>query len=158
MESTKPEIQFESSTQMHSTAEMLALARENEKKGIATSVYEWQFPKVLDAPIPVRSVAATVNALHQQTLRLAAKNPSWDNDRLREALRKKSPEFEDMAARTHPHLFTMIADRDLTEKNFNRVRDLLTIRYMHEQSSDVEANTKTISAYFNQEFYLPKSK
>lgn len=158
MASNKPEIQFEPTTQMHSTAEMLAIARENEAKGIPTSVYEWQFPKVLDAPIPVRDVATVVSALHQQTVRLAAKHPSWDNDKLRETLRRKSPEFEDMAARTHPHLFTMIADKNLTQKNFQRVKDLLTIRYMQENSNDIESNTKTISAYFNQEFYLPKTK
>lgn len=149
----EPEIKVQQDTEYRTKQEMVARAEEDKKRGIQSEVYEWEFPKVLDAPIPMQSVAALVNKLRQASLKLAAKYPSWDNDKLRGYLRRRDPEFEDMAARTHPHLFTMIVDRNLTPKNFKRIEDLMAIRYMHEQSPDVEANTKLVSAYFNQEFY-----
>jgi hypothetical protein len=154
----EPEIKIQKDTQLRSTAEMLDRAREDHKRGVMSEVYEWEFPQVLDAPIPVRNVVVIVNKLHQTTLKLSAKYPSWDNVKLREYLRGLSPEFEDLASRTHPHLFTMVADKQLTAQNFKRIQDLMAIRFMHEQHPNTEDNTKLISSYFQNEFYVSTKK
>jgi hypothetical protein len=106
----------------------------------------------------VKDVASTVNKLHKATVKLSQKNSSWDNEKLRTFLRQNNQDFEDMAARTHPHLFTMVVDKHLSSKNFKRIQDLIAIRYMHEQNPDVETNTKIISSYFHSEFYNPVKK
>jgi hypothetical protein len=93
--------------------------------------------------------------LRQITLKQNHKNPTWDNDRVRAHLKVKYPEFRDMANRTHPHLFIMLTDKDLTDQNFKRIVDLLAIRLQHEQEKDLEKNTQLISSYFQQEF-IPK--
>ena len=151
------DIEFKEKPTYASSADMLKLARENEAKGIQTTLYDWKFPKVLDAPIPVHEVAPNVAKLRQHTVRLCQKNPSWDTDRVRAHLKVKYPEFRDMSNRTHPHLFTMVTDKNLTEQNFKRIVDLLSIRLQHEQSNNLEQNTQQISAYFHQQF-MPKTK
>jgi hypothetical protein len=140
----------------HGTREdMMRLVRENEAKGIQTTLYDWKFPKVLDAPVPVSELAPNVARLRMLTMKLNRKNPGWDNDRVRAHLKVKYPEFRDMANRTHPHLFLMVTDRELSDQNFKRIADLLSIRIEHEKNNNLTENTETISAYFHQEF-MPK--
>jgi hypothetical protein len=154
----EPDIKVQQDTQLRSKNEMLERCLEDQKRGVMSEVYEWEFPKVLDAPIPVVDVATTVTRLYKSTVKAFRQNPSWDNERVRTYLRKKVPAFEDMAARTHPHLFTMITDKDLTPQNLKRIQELMAIRHMHEKNADVETNTKVISSYFQQEFYKPSKK
>jgi len=149
-------IKIEKEPQVSSTNDILEIARQRAEQGLQTEVYEWQFPKVLDKAIPMCTVAPMINRLHKLTVQLGHRYPNWDNDKLREFIKEKYKEFRDMADRTHPHLFTMVVDRNLSEKNFSRIQDLVNIRFLHEQSSDNDANTKLISSYFQQEFYTPK--
>jgi hypothetical protein len=151
----KPEIKLNSTPTYATTEHMLQKARENEAKGIPTTVYDWTFPKVLDQPIPMREVAPNVTRLRKLTLKLVQKNPSWDNEAVREHIKRNHEDFKDMADRTHPHLFLMLTDKGLTDQNFNRIKELLAIRYLHEQSGNLEKNTEMISAYFQQQFHLP---
>ena len=150
-----PEIEYKKEPKHGTVQDMMRLAEENEAKGIQTTVYDWKFPKVLDAPILVKELAPNVIKLRQLTMKQNQKNPSWDNDRVRAHLKLKYPEFRDMANRTHPHMFLMLTDRDLSEQNWKRIMDMLAIRLQHEQNNNVEKNTETISAYFKQEF-MPK--
>jgi hypothetical protein len=151
----QPEIEYKKEPKHATSQDMLRLAQENESKGIQTSVYDWKFPKILDAPVLIRDLAPNVMKLRQITLKQNHKNPTWDNDRVRAHLKVKYPEFRDMANRTHPHLFIMLTDKDLTDQNFKRIVDLLAIRLQHEQEKDLEKNTQLISSYFQQEF-IPK--
>lgn len=149
---SEPEIEYKKTPHYADTQEMLRLARENEAKGIQTSVYDWKFPKVLDAPIPMKEIAPHVDKLRRITLKLNNKHPTWDNDQVRAHIKEKFSEFRDMANRTHPHLFLMITDKTLSDKNFQRIQEMICIRFLHEQSNDLEANTKLISSYFQKEF------
>lgn len=153
-----PEIEYKKTPHYANTQEMMRRARENEAKGIQTTVYDWHFPKVLDAPIPMREVAPNVEKLRQLTVKLNRKHPSWDNDQVRAHIKEKHAEFKDMADRTHPHLFLLLTDKNLSNTNLRRIKDMIAIRYLHEQSTDVEANTKLISSYFQQEFIPPERK
>jgi hypothetical protein len=149
---SEPEITYNEKPRYSNTDEMLHMARENEAKGIQTSVYNWKFPKVLDAPIPMKDIAPHIEKLRRITQKLNNKHPSWDNDQVRAHIKEKFSEFRDLANRTHPHLFLMITDRNLSEKNFQRIQEMICIRFLHEQSNDTEANTKLISSYFQKEF------
>lgn len=151
----KPEIEYKKEPKYASSQDMMRMARENEAKGVQTSVYDWHFPKVLDAPIPMREVAPNVEKLRALCVKLNRKHPSWENDQIRSHIKSKHNEFQDMADRTHPHLFLMLTDKNLSDKNYARIKDMIAIRYIHEQSNDLEANTKLISSYFQQEF-IPK--
>lgn len=151
----QPEIEYKKEPKHATSQDMLRLAQENESKGIQTSVYDWKFPKILDTPVLMQDLAPNVMKLRQITLKQNQKNPTWDNDRVRAYLKVKYPEFRDMANRTHPHLFIMLTDKDLTNQNFKRIADLLAIRMQHEQEKDLEKNTQLISSYFQQEF-IPK--
>lgn len=149
---TEPKIEFNPTPTYAHSASMMAKARENEANGTPTAVYDWRFPKVLDSAIPMKTVAPNIAKLRKLTLKLAAQNPSWDTEAIREYIKKKFADFRDMADRTHPHLFLMLTEKSLSEKNFERIRDLVAIRYLHEQNTNVEENTKIISSYFQNQF------
>jgi hypothetical protein len=153
----KPEIEYKKEPKYASSHDMLRLAQENEAKGEQTSVYDWKFPKVLDAPIPMREVAPKVKQLRELCVRLNSKHPSWTDDQVREHIKTKHADFKDMADRTHPHLFLMLTERNLSDNNFRRITDLLTIRVIHEQNNNLDANTKLISSWFQHEF-IPTPK
>jgi hypothetical protein len=152
-----PEIEYKKTPHYANTQEMMRRAQENEAKGIQTTVYDWEFPKVLDAPIPMKEVAPNINKLRELALKLYRKNPSWDDEQVRLYIKEKYAEFKDMANRTHPHMFLMLTEKNLSDTNLRRIRDMVAIRYLHEQSNDLDANTKLISSYFQQEF-IPSDK
>jgi len=154
---TEPKIEFNPNPTYAHSAVMMEKARENEANGTPTAVYDWRFPKVLDSAVPMKTVAPNINKLRKLVVKLAAQHPAWDNEAIREFIKKKFSEFRDMADRTHPHLFLMLTDKNLTDKNFDRIKDLVAIRYLHEQNSNVEENTKLISNYFQQQFTVDPS-
>ena len=68
---------------------------------------------------------------------------------LRETLQTRDARFHDMATRSHPHLFTMVADPALSEENLRHIWALLEKRYVHEHSSaSLAEKTQDISNYF----------
>ena len=146
-------IECDKKSELNTLSGILQKAQEREAQGEATAVFDWKFPKVMDAAIPALHIARQVQKLHMLTQQAAQKHPRWSNDELRAYLRRKHSEFNDMADRTHPHLYLMVTDRNLSPQNMKRIQDLIVIRYMHENNNNVKENTDTISAYFNKEFY-----
>jgi len=119
-----------------------------------TEKYDWHFPHVLDKPIPVDDVAKTIRLLLLATQQLHRAYPRWTNDQVRENLKRNNTIFQTMADTTHPHLFLMLTDRKLSQKNLRHIQDLLSIRKAHEESPDsLEDNTLEITGYFSRNFW-----
>jgi 2-polyprenyl-6-methoxyphenol hydroxylase-like FAD-dependent oxidoreductase len=144
------------STNMMTQDDVQNMVARNATDGFDTEIYEWQMPPSLEAPVQMEELGPRIARLLGACKALRADHPESSKDvaAFRKTLQSADADFTDMATRTHPHLFIMLTNPDLTKQDLKRLSDMLHIRARHETKVDtLEMQTLQITKYFDTEFW-----